>query len=224
MKCAWRLIPLIVVLYVVNYVDRVNVGFAALTMNNDLGFSPETYGFGAGIFFISYLLFQLPANVVLGRLGARLWISLIIAAWGIVSAATAFVQGPVSFAVLRFLLGVAEAGFPRHDVLSDAVVPQAYRARFSAFFIAAQPLAFVAGGPLSGIILEMDGVAGLHGWQWLFLIRGLPAVILAFGAYKWLSDGPAQAAWLHADEKATITARLQVDHGRGDRYDVDSVA
>lgn len=199
-------------LYVVNYVDRVNVGFAALTMNSDLGFSPETYGFGAGIFFISYLLFQVPANIILARLGARLWISLIIAAWGIVSAATAFVQGPVSFAALRFLLGIAEAGFfPGMMFYLTLWFPQAYRARFSAFFIAAQPLAFIAGGPLSGLILGMDGIAGLQGWQWLFLIEGLPAVILAFAAWRWLADGPAQAVWLHPDEKTIVTARLRAE-------------
>src|SRR5262245_17561160 len=211
-KCAWRLIPLIMVLYVVNYVDRVNVGFAALTMNADLGFSPETYGFGAGVFFVSYLLFQVPANVVLGRLGARVWISLILAAWGVVSAATAFVQGPASFAILRFLLGVAEAGFfPGIMFYLTLWFPKAYRARLSAFFIAAQPLAFIAGGPWSAIILTMDGVWGLHGWQWLFLIEGLPAVLLAFGAWRWLADGPQEAEWLRADEKATIAARLNAE-------------
>ncbi len=211
-KCAWRLIPFIMLLYVVNYVDRVNVGFAALTMNNDLGFSPETYGFGAGVFFISYLIFQVPANIVLGRLGARLWISLILAAWGSISAATAFVEGPTSFAILRFLLGVAEAGFfPGMMFYLTLWFPQAYRARLSAFFITAQPLAFIAGGPLSGMILTMDGVGGLHGWQWLFLIEGLPAVMLAFFALRWLPDGPAQAEWLRGDEKATIFARLRAE-------------
>jgi len=211
-RCAWRLIPLIMVLYVVNYVDRVNVGFAALTMNEDLGFSPEIYGFGAGVFFISYLLFQIPANVLLGHLGARLWISLIIAAWGVVSAATAFVQGPVSFAIVRFLLGVAEAGFfPGIMFYLTLWFPQAYRARLSAYFIAAQPLAFIAGGPLSALILDMDGIAGLHGWQWLFLIEGLPAVILALGAWRWLSDDPARAKWLHANERAAIAERLRAE-------------
>ena len=164
------------------------------------------------VFFISYLIFQVPANIVLGRLGARLWISLILAAWGIISAATAFVEGPTSFAILRFLLGVAEAGFfPGMMFYLTLWFPQAYRARLSAFFITAQPLAFIAGGPLSGMILTMDGVGGLHGWQWLFLIEGLPAVMLAFFALRWLPDGPAQAEWLRGDEKATIFARLRAE-------------
>ena len=208
-KCAWRLMPLVVLAYVVNYLDRTNVGFAALTMNKDLGFTPETFGFGAGVFFVGYLLFQVPANFVLSRVGARIWISLILAAWGAVSASTAFVQGPMAFASMRFLLGVAEAGFfPGMMFYLTLWFPKAYRAQLSAFFIVAQPLAFIVGGPLSTRILGMNGIAGFHGWQWLFLIEGIPAIVIAVCALQWLPDGPERAEWLDADEKRTISARL----------------
>src|SRR6185295_5777727 len=167
-KCAWRLIPFMVVLYAVNFLDRVNVGFAALTMNRDLGFSPAVYGFGAGIFFVGYCLFEVPSNVALMRIGARRWIFRIVLSWGVISAATAFVQGPASFYAFRFLLGVAEAGlYPGLIFYLTLWFPQAYRARFMAAFITAAPLASVIGGPLSGLILGMDGLGGFHGWQWL---------------------------------------------------------
>ncbi len=157
-KCARRLIPFIAVLYFVNYVDRVNVSFAALTMNRDLAFSPSIYGLGAGIFFWGYLLFQIPANAVLVRVGARRWIFSIMAVWGAISAANAFVRSPETFYALRFLLGVAEAGFfPGMVLYLTYWFPQAYRARFIAGFMVAIPLAFVIGGPLSGVILRMDG-------------------------------------------------------------------
>ena len=204
-KCAWRLIPFMMLLYVVNFIDRVNVGFAALTMNKDLGFSPAIFGFGAGVFFIGYLLFQVPANVILERVGARRWIFCILVVWGAISAANAFVQGPTSFYALRFLLGVAEAGFfPGMIFYLTLWFPQAYRARFTASFMAAIPLAGIIGGPLSGLILGMDGVAGLHGWQWLFLIEGLPACLLAFAVLKLLPDGPAHASWLSGAEKKRL--------------------
>ena len=198
-KCAWRLIPFMVLLYLVNFLDRLNVGFAALTMNKDLGFSPAIFGFGAGVFFIGYLLFQVPANVILERVGARRWIFCITAIWGLISASNAFVQGPTSFYALRFLLGVAEAGlFPGMIFYLTLWFPQTYRARFNASFYLAIPLAGIIGGPLSGLILGMDGVGDLHGWQWLFLIEGTPALVLAFAVLKFLPDGPADASWLTA--------------------------
>ena len=207
-KCAWRLIPFMMLLYVANYVDRVNVGFAALTLNKDLGFSPSVFGFGAGILFVSYSLCQVPANVILERVGAKRTVFCILAAWGLLSAATAFVRGETSFYVLRFLLGVAEAGFfPGMVFYLTLWFPQAYRGRFTAFFVAAIPLASIIGGPLSGVILSMDGVAGLHGWQWLFLLEGVPTVLLAFAVLKLLPDGPATAPWLSGAEKNVI-ARL----------------
>jgi ACS family tartrate transporter-like MFS transporter len=208
-KCAWRLIPFMVVLYAVNFLDRVNVGFAALTMNRNLGFSPAVYGFGAGIFFVGYCLFEVPSNVALMRIGARRWIFRIVLSWGVISAATAFVQGPASFYAFRFLLGVAEAGlYPGLIFYLTLWFPQAYRARFMAAFITAAPLASVIGGPLSGFILGMDGLAGFHGWQWLFLLEALPACLLAFAVLKLLPDGPYSAAWLTGKEKQIIAARL----------------
>ena len=197
-----------VLLYLVNFLDRLNVGFAALTMNKDLGFSPAMFGFGAGVFFIGYLLFQVPANVILERVGARRWIFCITAIWGLISASNAFVQGPTSFYALRFLLGVAEAGlFPGMIFYLTLWFPQTYRARFTASFYVAIPLAGIIGGPLSGLILGMDGVGDLHGWQWLFLIEGTPALVLAFAVLKFLPDGPADASWLTGAEKKTIAAR-----------------
>jgi MFS transporter, ACS family, tartrate transporter len=208
-KCAWRLIPFMVLLYVLNYFDRVNVGFAALTMNRDLGFTPTVFGFGAGLFFVSYALFQIPANVFVERIGARRAVCCILVTWGASSAACAFVQTPASFYALRFLLGVAEAGFfPGMVLYMTYWFPHSYRGRFAALFMTGIPLSFVIGGPLSGLILEMDGIAGLRGWQWLFLLEGLPACILGFASLKLLPDGPAHAAWLTAVEKKAIAARL----------------
>jgi len=211
-RCAWRLIPFLMFLYLLNFLDRVNVGFAALTMNRDLNFTPEIYGFGAGILFFSYAFLQLPANFIFERLGARRWVFIMLIAWGTISASFALVQSATGFYVLRFLLGVAEAGFfPGMIYYLTLWFPQAYRARFTAMFITAQPFAFIIGGPLSTFILGMDGIAGLRGWQWLFLIEGLPAVLLAVVVLRWLPDRPAAATWLTADEKATIATRLAAE-------------
>jgi ACS family tartrate transporter-like MFS transporter len=212
-RCARRLIPLMVVLYMLAWLDRVNVGFAALTMNRDLAFSPTVFGFGAGVFSLGYLAFQVPANLLLARLGARHWISYIVMAWGALSAASAFVQSPLAFYVLRFLLGVAEAGFfPGMVFYLTLWFPQSYRARFIATFMAAIPLANIVGAPISSVILELDDLAGLRGWQWLFLIEGLPACLLGLAVPKLMPDGPAQAAWLDAPEKAMIAARLATEN------------
>jgi ACS family tartrate transporter-like MFS transporter len=213
LKCAWRLIPFMTLLYVVNFLDRVNVGFAALTMNKDLGFSPTAFGFGAGVFFFGYAAFQVPANVVLEKVGARRWIFCIMAAWGAISASNAFVQSATGFIILRFLLGAAEAGFvPGIFFYLTQWFPPAYRARFIASFMAAAPLSAVIGGPLSGVVLGMDGVLALRGWQWLFLIEGLPACVLAFAVLKRLPDGPSSAGWLSGDEKKTIARRLAAEN------------
>ena len=207
-KCERRLIPFLGLLYLVSLVDRLNVGFAALTMNADLGFTPFVFGFGAGIFFIGYSLFQVPANLMLVRFGARRWVFAILIVWGAISAACAFVQGPTSFYVLRFLLGVAEAGlFPGVVLYLTYWFPQERRARAIASFMAASPLAFILVGPLSGPLLAMDGFAGLKGWQWLFIIEGLPACLLAFALLKLVPDGPEHATWLSADEKTTSAGR-----------------
>jgi ACS family tartrate transporter-like MFS transporter len=211
-KCAWRLIPFILVVYFINYLDRVNVGFAALTMNRDLGLSPAVFGLGAGIFFLGYFLFQVPGNVILQRVGARRWMFCMMVIWGLISTANAFVQGPLSFYALRFILGLAEAGFfPGMLLYLTYWFPQTYLARFTASFMTGIPLAFIIGGPLSSLILEMNGIAGLRGWQWLFVIEGLPACLLAFVALKALPDGPAHASWLTGDEKRAIAAHLAAE-------------
>ncbi len=211
-KCALRLIPFMILLYVLNFLDRVNVGFAALTMNRDLHFTPEMFGFGAGILFVSYAFFQLPANMILNRLGARRWMFCILAVWGLLSAGCAFVTDATGFYVLRFLLGAAEAGFfPGMIYYLTLWFPQSYRARYVAVFMTAQPVSFIVGAPLSTLVLGLDGTGGLHGWQWLFLIEGLPASALAFAVLRLLPDGPAQATWLDEDEKATIVARLAAE-------------
>jgi ACS family tartrate transporter-like MFS transporter len=211
-KCAGRLIPFLMLLYFFNYLDRVNVGFAALTMNRDLGFSPSIYGLAASIFFVSYAMFQIPATMFLERIGARRAVCLIMAAWGTVSAATALVREPVGFYAARFLLGVAEAGFfPGIILYLTFWFPREYRARFTAIFMTAIPLSSTFGGPLSGLVLGLDGAGGLRGWQWLFLIEGLPVCALAFAVLKFLPDGPAQAGFLSEAEKETIARRLAAE-------------
>jgi len=211
-KAAWRLIPFLQVLYVTNFLDRVNVGFAALSMNRDIGLSPEIYGFGAGIFFIGYFLCEVPSNLVFARVGARVWVFRIMLSWGIVSAAMAFARGPVSFAVLRFLLGVCEAGFfPGVMLYLTYWFPQSSRARFNALFLAAIPISSVLGSPVSGAILSMNGIAGLHGWQWLFLIEGLPSCMLGFAVLSFLPDGPQNARWLTSEEKELVIGTLARD-------------
>ena len=213
LKCAWRLMPFMMLLYLVNYIDRVNVGFAALTMNKALGFSPSIFGYGAGAFFISYALFQMPANAILTRIGARRWIFSIVLAWGVISASCALVRDPWSFYALRFLLGLAEAGFfPGMIFYLVLWFPSEYRGRLIALFMSAAPLSFIVGGPLSSVILQMDGTFGLAGWQWLFVIEGIPACVLALLVPFLLPDNPQSARWLTHDEKTEIARRLSKDN------------
>jgi ACS family tartrate transporter-like MFS transporter len=203
-------------LYLVSFIDRTNAGIAALTMNKDLGFSPTVYGFGAGLFFVGYAVFMVPANVILERIGARWWVFCIMAAWGLLSASTALVQTPISFYLVRFLLGLAEAGFvPGMFLYLTYWFPRIQLARFTAYFMAANPLSFVVGGPISSLILRLDGVADIHGWQWLFLLEGVPAFLLSFAVLKLLPDGPARVAWLTAEEKNAVTARLASEEPSG---------
>src|SRR5215471_14497364 len=220
-KIAWRLIPFMALLYVINLVDRLNVGFAALTMNTDLGFSPSVFGFGAGAFFVGYLLFLVPSGAMLERFGVRRGAFCILAVWGILSASCAFVQDPLSFYVLRFFLGVAEAGFaPGMIYYLTLWFPRECRVRYAAGFFTATAYSGVVGGPLSALILaHADGLAGLHGWQWLFLLEGLPAFLLAFPALKLLPDGPQDAAWMSDAEKQIIAARLDPPAPQG-KHDV----
>jgi ACS family tartrate transporter-like MFS transporter len=211
-KATWRLVPFMMLLYVVAYLDRVNVGTAALTMNKDIGLSPEIYGFGAGIFFIGYFLFEVPSNVILEKVGARIWISRIMLTWGVVSMANAFVTGPVSFFVVRFLLGLAEAGFfPGMVLYLTYWFPSAHRARLIALFLAAVPFANVVGSPLSGAILGLEGLDHLHGWQWLFLLEGAPSVIFGLVVLWLLPNGPADAKWLSDDDRAAIASSLEAE-------------
>ncbi|MDF1503387.1 MFS transporter [Roseisolibacter sp. H3M3-2] len=211
-KVRRRLIPFMFVLYVVSYLDRINVGFAALQMNEDLRFSPAVYGLGAGIFFLGYCLLEVPSNLILARVGARRWIARIMIVWGIVSAAMMFVRTPTSFYVLRFLLGAAEAGFfPGMILYLTYWFPAAERARAVALFMTSTAMAGVVGGPLSGALLTLDGAAGLAGWQWLFLVEGIPAVLLGLVVLRYLPDGPHEARWLDDGERAWLVARLEAE-------------
>ena len=211
-KTRRRLVPFLFLLYVVSYLDRVNVGFAALQMNAALGFSDVTYSLGAGIFFLSYTLLEIPSNVILARVGARLWIARIMITWGLVSAAMMFVRSATGFYVLRFALGAAEAGFfPGVIFCLTRWFPSEDRARAIAAFMTAVVVAGVIGGPLSGLLLSLHGIAGLAGWQWLFILEGLPAVVLGAVVLAVLPERPSDASWLTgltAAERRALTMRL----------------
>lgn len=217
-----HLLPFLFVLYVVSYLDRVNVGFAALQMNAAVGLSAAVFGLGSGIFFIGYTLFEVPGNLIMARVGARIWIARIMISWGLISAAMAFVQGPRSFFLLRFLLGVGEAGFfPGLIFYLTSWFPSGERARAIALFMTATAMSGVVGGPISGALLTMDGLGGLAGWQWLFILEGLPAVVLGIVVFAWLPDTPSRAAWLPGDEREALEARLAREHqAPGQRHDV----
>ena len=205
-----RLVPFLVLCYFVAYLDRVNVGFAKLTMSGDIGLSERAFGFGAGIFFVAYFVFEVPSNLFLERFGARKWIARIMLTWGVVSGATAFVTGQYSFYAIRVLLGFAEAGFfPGIIFFLTLWFPAKARARIVGLFMAAIPLSTVIGSPISGKLLDLEGVGGLHGWQWLYLIEAVPAVLLSGVVYLYLTDKPADAHWLTADERAWLMQRLQ---------------
>ncbi|MEH2479748.1 ACS family tartrate transporter-like MFS transporter [Nitrobacteraceae bacterium AZCC 2146] len=207
---SWRLIPFLVLAYFLAYLDRVNLGFAALTMNAELKFSPTVFAWGAGIFFIGYFIFEVPSNIALEKFGASRWIARIMVTWGIISALMAMVSGPWSFYVLRFLLGVAEAGFfPGIILYLTYWYPAEYRARFLAAFAIAVPVSTVIGAPVSGMLLGLDGALGLKGWQWLFIIEGIPSVVLGIVTWFYLTDRPSQAKWLSAEQKAWLLSKLE---------------
>ncbi len=207
-----RLIPFLALLYFAAFLDRVNVGFAALQMNRDLGLSAHVYGFGAGIFFLGYCLFEVPSNLLLHRLGGRRWLSRIMLTWGLIAGATAFVQGGIAFCVLRFLLGVAEAGFfPGVIYYLTHWVPAARRAHVVGGFMAAIPVSTAIGGPLSGAILGLDGTWGIAGWQWLYVLETVPSLLLGVATYLWLPDTPRDARWLPADEREWLLATLETE-------------
>jgi MFS transporter, ACS family, tartrate transporter len=213
LKVSWRLMPLIVFCYLVNYIDRTNVSFAALTMNKDVGLSASMYGLGAGIFFLSYAFFEVPSNMILQRVGARLWIARIMITWGIISGLMATVSGPTSFLVLRFLLGMAEAGFfPGMIFYLTQWFPSAVRARAIAVLYIAVPASNAIASVVSGAILAtMDGTLGLKGWQWVFIIEAIPAVLLAFVVFKLMTDRPALATWLERDEREWLEGKLAAE-------------
>src|SRR5687767_4435269 len=195
-KVAWRLLPLIIVIYFVAYIDRTNVGFAAISMNADLGFTAYIYGWGAGIFFLGYALFEVPSNVILHRVGARVWIARIMVTWGLVSGCMALVTGTTSFLITRFLLGVAEAGFfPGVLLYFTYWFPARYRARVISALFLAVPGSNAAAAAISGYLLQLDGVWGLAGWQWMFLLESAPAVLLAPVVLTLLTDHPGDAKW-----------------------------
>src|SRR5881296_3454207 len=201
-KVTLRLIPFLFVLYIVAWLDRVNVGFAALQMNSDLGFSSAAFGFGSGVFFLGYCLFEVPSNLLLHRVGARRWIARIMVSWGAISVAMMFVRTTLAFYVLRFLLGAAEAGFfPGMIYYLSHWYPEEQRARAIAAFMTAVPVSGLIGGPLSGALLELDGLHGLADWQWLFLLEGLPAVILGTSVLFYLKDRPETTNWLTPPER-----------------------
>ncbi|WP_042302410.1 MFS transporter [Paraburkholderia kururiensis] len=212
-----RLVPFLIVCYFIAYLDRVNVGFAALQMNKALDLSSSAFGFGAGIFFIAYFFFEVPSNLLLERFGARRWIARIMFTWGILAGAMAFIphlsrmtgmSNAHVFYTLRILLGVAEAGFfPGIIFLLTLWFPAKYRARVVGYFMAAIPLSTVIGGPISGALLSLDGKSGFAGWQWLYLIEAAPALILSIGVLLYLTDKPADARWLTDDERAWLVAR-----------------
>jgi MFS transporter, ACS family, tartrate transporter len=217
-KVTLRLIPLLFILYIVAWLDRVNVGFAGLQMNSDLGFSSAAFGFGSGVFFLGYCLFEVPSNLVLHRVGARRWISRIMISWGAISTAMMFVRTAPTFYVLRFLLGAAEAGFfPGVVYYLSHWYPEGQRARAIAAFMTAVPVSGVIGGPLSGALLSLNGLFGLAGWQWLFLVEGIPAILLGVIVFVYLTDRPETADWLSSAEKdwlvSTLAAERSSRHG-----------
>ena len=212
-KVAWRLIPLLLACYVVAYLDRVNVGFAKLQMIDQLGFSDTIYGLGAGMFFIGYFLFEVPSNIILHKMGARVWIGRIMISWGLISAAMMFVTTPTMFYVMRFLLGVAEAGFfPGIILYLTYWYPADRRARITAMFMTGIAIAGVIGGPVSGIIMKYtNGIYGWQGWQWMFLLEGLPSVALGLVVIMMLDDRISEAQWLTEEERALLAHNIAKD-------------
>lgn len=209
-KITWRIVPFIMILYLIAYIDRVNIGFAALTMKEDLGFTASVLGFGAGIFFLGYFLFEVPSNVILHKVGARIWIARVMVTWGLIAGGMAFVDSTTSFYVMRFLLGVAEAGFfPGIILYLSYWFPARHRAGVIAMFMAAAPIAVAIGSPISAALLQMDGIWGFAGWQWMFVIEAIPAVILGIVVFFYMTDRPEKAKWLKEDERNWLVKTMQ---------------
>lgn len=212
---SWRLMPFLLAAYVICYIDRVNIGFAALQMNQAVGIDPKTYGLGAGIFFVGYFILEVPSNLALERFGARKWIARIMITWGIASGAFALIGGPTSFLVLRFLLGAAEAGFfPGVILYLTYWYPALYRAKIVGIFMVAIPAAGMLGSPISGAVLNMDGWLGLGGWQWIFILEAIPAILLGIYAFHGLTDRPGHAKWLTQEQKHWLIERLKTERNQ----------
>jgi ACS family tartrate transporter-like MFS transporter len=224
-KIYLRLLPLLFLAYFVCYLDRINVGFAALTMNKDLGFTATVYALGATAFFWGYCLFEIPSNIVLEKIGARIWIARIMITWGLFSAATAFVVGSTSFATVRFFLGVCEAGFfPGMILYFTYWFPARYRGRVVGWFMTAIPIAIFLGGPIStSLLVELDGLLGFAGWRWLFLCEAAPAVLLGIVVLFYLTDRPAKAHWLEPHEREWLIAELAAERSAVEQVRVYSV-
>ena len=212
-KIAWRILPLIMFIAILNYLDRANIAFAALQMNKDLGFTASVYGFGAGIFFIGYCLFEIPSNLIMSRVGARIWLSRIMVTWGIIATATAWIGGETSFYVMRFLLGVAEAGFlPAIMYYCRSWFPAESRGKILGIFMSHTAIANIIGGPLAAALMgTFDGAFGLRGWQMLFIFEGLPSILIGIGLLWWLTEKPADATWLSDAEKSDVTSVLEAE-------------
>jgi ACS family tartrate transporter-like MFS transporter len=211
-RVGWRIVPFIMLLYFIAYIDRVNLGFASLTMNKDVGLSPTVFGFGAGIFFWGYFLFEVPSNIALEKFGARIWIARVMFTWGLVAAAMAFVWDATSYYALRFLLGAAEAGFfPGIILYLSYWFPQHRRAAVTSLFMAAAPISVVLGSPVSSILLEMDGLLGFKGWQWMFVLEAVPAILLGFVVLGYMTDKPERAKWLREDERAWLVETMNAE-------------
>lgn len=223
-RITWRIVPFIMLLYLIAYIDRVNIGFAALTMKEDLGFTASILGFGAGIFFLGYFLFEVPSNVILHKVGARIWIARVMVTWGLIAGGMAFIESSTSFYVMRFLLGVAEAGFfPGIILYLTYWFPARHRAGVIAMFMAAAPIAVAIGSPISAALLEMDGIMGLAGWQWMFIIEAIPAVILGVVVFFYMTDRPEKATWLKEDERNWLIKTMReedVGKGNGEHHSI----
>ena len=217
-KVTWRLVPFLVVCYFIAYLDRVNFSFAGGAMSKDLSLTATAFGTAAGLFFLSYFIFEVPSNLALDKFGARVWIARIMFTWGLISGAMAFVQGETSINIVRVLLGIAEAGFfPGIIYFLTLWFPAHYRARIIGWFMFAIPISTVIGSPISGMILGMEGFLGLHGWQWMFIIEAAPALILAFVVLGYLTDRPSQAKWLTSEESAWLQARLDAEKAQREK-------
>ncbi|MCU4630910.1 MULTISPECIES: MFS transporter [Acinetobacter] len=217
-KVTFKLIPALVILYLVAYIDRAAVGFAHLHMGADVGIGDAAYGLGAGLFFIGYFLFEVPSNLLLDKFGARKWFARILLTWGLITMAMALIQGPHSFYILRFLLGVAEAGFfPGVLYLITQWYPVRHRGKIMGMFILSQPIAMMVAGPLAGALLGMDGIANMHGWQWLFVMVGLPAVLLSLPTLLYLPDNISAVKWLSNEQKNWLKNELVKDEAEYDQ-------